>query len=143
MGRTARGVKAITLSSEDQVVGLEVLPKDSNVDLLVCTAGGYGKRIPVEEYRTQGRGGSGIITQKSIDKLGKVVTAKAVIDTDDIVITTDQGQTIRMSSNDVSKMGRNTQGVRLISLKTGEFVTGVAIIHDEGDEDTPAPIDSN
>ncbi|MCJ8275280.1 MAG: DNA gyrase subunit A, partial [Bdellovibrionales bacterium] len=115
MGRNARGVKAITLANGDEVVGLEVLPKDSQLDLLVCTTGGYGKRVPVEDYRTQGRGGSGIITQKSIDKLGELVTAKGVIDTDDVVITTDQGQTIRMSCKDVSKMGRNTQGVRLIS----------------------------
>lgn len=143
MGRTARGVKAITLAQGDQVVGLEVLPKDSKLDLLICTAGGYGKRVPVEEYRTQGRGGSGIITQKSVDKLGEVVTARGVIDTDDIVITTDQGQTIRMSCAGVSKMGRNTQGVRLISLKPGEFVTGVALIHDEGEDDAGVPIDSN
>ncbi|MEM7645563.1 MAG: DNA gyrase subunit A [Pseudomonadota bacterium] len=143
MGRTARGVKAITLSKDDGVVGLEVLPKDSKVDLLVCTAGGYGKRVPVEEYRTQGRGGSGIITQKSVDKLGDVVTGRGVIETDDIVITTDQGQTIRMSCGGVSKMGRNTQGVRLISLKSDEYVTGVALIHDDGSDDSGTPIDSN
>ncbi len=143
MGRTARGVKAITLGKEDHVVGLEVLPKDSKLDLLICTSSGYGKRVPVEEYRTQGRGGSGIITQKSTDKLGEVVTARAVLDTDDIVITTDQGQTIRMPCNDVSKMGRNTQGVRLISLKPGEYVTGVALIQDEDSDDQGNPIDSN
>ncbi len=143
MGRTARGVKAITLHKDDQVVGLEVLPKDSKLDLLICTAAGYGKRVPVEEYRTQGRGGSGIITQKSVEKLGDVVTARGVIDTDDIVITTDKGQTIRMSCGDISKMGRNTQGVRLISLKPGEFVTGVALIHDEDSDEHGNPIDSN
>lgn len=143
MGRTARGVKAITLGKEDEVVGLEVLPKDSKLDMLICTAGGYGKRVPIEDYRTQGRGGSGIITQKSTDKLGKVVSSRGVLDSDDIVITTDQGQTIRMSCDGVSKMGRNTQGVRLISLKPGEYVTGVAIIHDEDSDDSGNPIDSN
>jgi DNA gyrase subunit A len=143
MGRTARGVRAIALSEGDQVVGLEVIPKDSSLDLLVCTTGGYGKRVPVSEYRIQGRGGSGIITQKSIDRLGDVVTARGVLDTDDIVITTDQGQTIRMSSKDVSEMGRNTQGVRLISLKLEEFVTGVAIVHDEGDDEGDSNIDVN
>jgi DNA gyrase subunit A len=143
MGRTARGVKAITLSKDDSVVGLEVLPKDSKLDLLVCTTGGYGKRVPISEYRTQGRGGSGIITQKSIEKLGDVVTARGVIETDDIVITTDQGQTIRMSCGGVSIVGRNTQGVRMISLKQGEFVTGVAVIHDEDDDDATNPVDSN
>ncbi len=143
MGRTARGVKAMNLAPDDKVVGLEVLPKESNLDLLVCTTGGYGKRVPIEEYRTQGRGGSGIITQKSVDKLGDVVTARGVIDSDDIVITTDQGQTIRMSCADVSKMGRNTQGVRLISLKPGEYVTGVAVINDEGDDENSGSIESN
>ena len=143
MGRTARGVKAITLAKEDQVVGLEVIPKESSMDLLICTESGYGKRVPVEEYRTQGRGGSGIITQKNTDKLGKVVTARGVIDTDDIVITTDQGQTIRMSCGGVSKMGRNTQGVRLITLKPGEFVTGVALIQDEESDESGNPIDTN
>jgi DNA gyrase subunit A len=142
MGRTARGVKAITLSKDDAVVGLEVIPKDSKMDLLICTAGGYGKKVPIEEYRTQGRGGSGIITQKSVDKLGDVVTARAVIDTDDIVVATDQGQTIRMSCGGVSKMGRNTQGVRLISLKVGEYVTGVALIQEDNDE-TKNAIDHN
>ncbi len=143
MGRTARGVRAITLAEGDQVMGIEVLPKDSSLDLLVCTTGGYGKRVPVAEYRLQGRGGSGIITQKSIDKLGEVVTARGVLDTDEIVITTDQGQTIRMSCRDVSQMGRNTQGVRLISLKTDEYVTGVALIHDDNEDETAANIELN
>lgn len=144
MGRTARGVKAITLAEGDAVVGMEVLPKDTKLDLLICTTGGYGKRVPIEEYRTQGRGGSGIITQKTVDKLGDVVTARGVLETDDIVITTDQGQTIRMSCSGVSKIGRNTQGVRLISLNMGEYVTGVALIHDEGEDDeNPTPIDAN
>ena len=143
MGRVARGVKAIRLSSNDSVVGLEVLPENSNLHLLVCTTDGYGKRVPIEEYRIQGRGGSGIITQKTMDR-GDLVTARVVLDTDDIVITTDQGQTIRMSCSGISKMGRNTQGVRLISLKPGEFVTGVALIHDdENDNGIHSNIESN
>jgi len=133
MGRTARGVKGITLSSGDEVVGLSVVPKDSNVDFLVATTGGHGKRVPVEEFRIQSRGGSGIICQKGVEKLGKVVTAKCVLGTDDIVLATDQGQTIRMNCDGISKMGRSTQGVRLISLKSGEYVTSAAIIHDDGD----------
>ncbi len=144
MGRTARGVKAINLSPEDSVVGLEVLSANSNLHLLVCTDRGYGKRVPVEEYRIQGRGGSGIITQKTADKQGDLVTARVVLDTDDIVITTDQGQTIRMSCSGISKMGRNTQGVRLISLKPGEFVTGVALVHDdENDSQINSNVESN
>ena len=143
MGRTARGVKAITLGKEDQVVGLGVLPKDSKVDLLIATTGGYGKRVEIEDFRVQSRGGVGIICQKGVDKLGQVIAAKGVLDTDDIVITTDQGQTIRMSCHGISKMGRNTQGVRLISLKPGEFSTGCAVIHDDDSEDTNISIDPN
>ena len=139
MGRTARGVKAIKLSPQDSVVGLDVLSENSNLHLLVCTTRGYGKRVPIEEYRIQGRGGSGIITQKNVER-GDLVSARVVLDTDDIVITTDQGQTIRMSCSGISKMSRNTQGVRLISLKPGEFVTGVALIHDDEDD---SPIHSN
>ncbi len=142
MGRTARGVKVIRLASGDSVVGLEVLPENSNLHLLVCTVGGYGKRVPIEDYRIQGRGGSGIITQKAMDNKSDLVTAKVVLNTDDIVITTDQGQTIRMSCSGISKMSRNTQGVRLISLKPKEFVTGVALIHDD-DSDINPNIDSN
>ena len=143
MGRTARGVKAISLGKDDKVVGLEVLPKESNIALLIATAGGYGKRVEISEFRTQSRGGVGIICQKGIDKLGKVREAKGVLDTDDVVITTDQGQTIRMSCSGISKMGRNTQGVRLISLKGGEFLTGVAVIHDDDDAENSTSIDPN
>ena len=136
MGRTARGVKAITLGKEDSVVGLGVLQKESKVDLLIATDGGYGKRVEIEDFRIQSRGGVGIICQKGVDKLGKVICAKGILDTDDIVITTDQGQTIRMSSSGISKMGRNTQGVRLISLKSEEFATSCAVIHDDENEDS-------
>ena len=95
--------------------------------------------MPIEEYRSQRRGGAGIITQKSVDKLGDLVTARVVKDTDDIVITTDQGQTIRVSCQGISRMSRNTQGVRLISLKPGEFVTAVALVHDDKQEDEIHP----
>jgi len=143
MGRTARGVKAISLGKDDGVVGMEVIPKDANVDLMVATVGGYGKRVPAADFRIQSRGGVGIICQKGTDKLGKVVTAKTVLDTDDVVIATDQGQTIRMSCGGISKMSRNTQGVRLISLKGDEYVTSAAIINDDEDGDVAAPVDSH
>ncbi len=135
MGRTARGVRGIMLSKEDEVVGVEVVPKEGAGNILIATAGGYGKRAEMTEYRAQNRGGVGIITQKTSDKIGQVVTCRTVTDIDDIVVTTDQGQTIRMSCKDISVLGRNTQGVRLISLKESEYVTSVAVVRDENDSD--------
>ncbi|MCB9072649.1 MAG: DNA gyrase subunit A [Bdellovibrionaceae bacterium] len=134
MGRTARGVRGISLSKEDHVVGMEVVSKEGIANILIATAGGYGKRAEMSEYRRQNRGGVGIITQKTSDKIGQVVTCRRVNDTDDIVVSTDQGQTIRMACKDISVLGRNTQGVRLISLKETEFVTSVAVVQSEDDE---------
>ena len=115
---------------------MEVIPKDCKDTILIVTEKGYGKRTAVEEYRAQSRGGVGIITQKVSDKVGKVVTAKRVAETDQIMITTNQGQNIRMKTTDVSCLGRNTQGVRLINLNKDEYVTGVAVIGvDDEDEE--------
>lgn len=136
MGRTARGVRGITLSKDDLVVGCEVFSKEGQSNILIVTAGGYGKRTKLEEYREQSRGGVGVITQKTTDKIGHVVTCRSVLDTDDIVVTTDQGQTIRMSCADISVLGRNTQGVRLISLKEEEYVTSTAVVGGEHNEES-------
>ena len=131
MGRTARGVKGITLGKNDHVVGMEVIPKKCVETILIVTSGGYGKRTSLEEYRVQSRGGMGIITQKVNNKVGYVVTATMVKGMDQIMITTNQGQVIRMSCSGVSKVSRNTQGVRLINLKEGERVTGAALFEVE------------
>ncbi|MCB0412862.1 MAG: DNA gyrase subunit A [Bdellovibrionales bacterium] len=133
MGRTARGVKGITLGKEDKVVGMEVIPKDCEDTILIVTEGGYGKRTPISEYRTQSRGGVGIITQKTTDRVGNVIAAKRVDSTNKVMITTNEGQSILMKCSDISTFGRNTQGVRLINVKNGEYVTGVAIL--DADED--------
>jgi DNA gyrase subunit A len=143
MGRAARGVKGVTLSSDkESVVGMDIIPADSKDTILVVSKLGYGKRTSVEEYRLQGRGGVGTITQKVTDKVGDVVSVKIVAETDQVMITTDKGQSIRMKVSDISIIGRNTQGVRLINLNAGEIVTGVAIIaesdEDEGNNETPA-----
>lgn len=135
MGRTARGVRGITLSKDDQVVGCEVFNKDGQSNILIVTEGGYGKRTQLDEYREQSRGGVGVITQKTTDKIGLVVTCRSVLDTDDIVVTTDQGQTIRMPCSGISLLGRNTQGVRLISLKENEYVTSAAVVGNEDNEE--------
>lgn len=134
-GRATRGVKGIQLKKGDQVIGMAVIPKDSTKSILIVTAGGYGKRTLVKEYRRQTRGGTGIITQKITEKVGLVVSARMVHSTDQIMITTNNGQSIRMKCSDISQVGRNTQGVKLMNLKTDEFVTGMALLED-GNEDS-------
>lgn len=139
MGRSARGVKGVTLGKEDIVVGMEIIDKSTKATILMVTENGYGKRTTVEEYRTQSRGGVGIITQKTTDKVGAVVGTRMVLDTDELMITTDKGQTIRMNASDISILGRNTQGVRLITLNQDEKVTGIARIGDTGDDVIDGP----
>lgn len=132
MGRSARGVKGITLGKEDIVIGMEVLAKGTKDTVLMVTSKGYGKRSEVEEYRVQSRGGVGIITQKTTDKVGIVVGTKKVASTQELILSTDKGQVIRMRIADISVLGRNTQGVRLINLDDkDEVVTGLAVVEDE------------
>jgi DNA gyrase subunit A len=132
MGRAARGVKGITLSKDDAVVAMEVLEKGTKDTILMVTSKGYGKRSDTEEYRIQSRGGVGIITQKTTDKVGNVVGTKKVSATQELILSTDQGQVIRMKISDISILGRNTQGVRLINLDDKqEFVKGIAVVDDE------------
>ncbi|MCM2280516.1 MAG: DNA gyrase subunit A [Bdellovibrionaceae bacterium] len=138
MGRSARGVRGVTLAEKDAVVGLEILDKSSKATILMVTDNGFGKRTLLEEYRTQSRGGVGIITQKTTDKVGLVVGTRSVLDTDEVMITTDKGQIIRMNCSDISVVGRNTQGVKLINLNPDEKVTGLALITEEAGEESLA-----
>lgn len=132
MGRAARGVKGITLSKEDIVIGMEILEKDTKDTILMVTSKGYGKRSETGEYRVQSRGGVGIITQKTTDKVGNVIGTTKVRPTQELILSTDQGQVIRMKITDISVLGRNTQGVRLINLdEKQEFVTSLAVVDDE------------
>ncbi len=127
MGRTAYGVTGIRLDQngeKDKVVSMEVLKQKATV--LTVTENGYGKRTDIDEYRVQGRGGSGIITVKTNDRNGSVVGVKQVTDDDDVMIITDRGKIIRMKVQGISVMGRNTQGVRLIQLESGEKVVAFA-----------------
>jgi DNA gyrase subunit A len=132
MGRTARGVKGMTLAKEDVVVGMEVFEKGAKDTILMVTQSGYGKRSELEEYRIQSRGGVGIITQKTTDKVGLVVGTRKVKATQEVILSTDKGQNIRMKVSDISVLGRNTQGVRLINLsEKEEMVTSLAVVDDE------------
>lgn len=132
MGRNARGVKGITLSEKDFVVAMEVLEKNTPDTILMVTSKGYGKRSEVSEYRIQSRGGVGIITQKTTDKVGIVIGTRKVSAAQELILSTDQGQVIRMKVSDISVLGRNTQGVRLINLdEKQEVVSGLAVVLDE------------
>ncbi|MBT3181376.1 MAG: DNA gyrase subunit A [Deltaproteobacteria bacterium] len=129
MGRTARGVRGISLKKDDFVVGMEVLSTEASV--LTVTERGYGKRSACDEYRVQSRGGSGIITIKVAGRNGPVVGVMQVTDSDDIMLVTDGGTVIRSRSKEIPTIGRNTQGVRLISLGKEEKVVNVAKLAEE------------
>lgn len=124
MGRLARGIRGIRLSKEDEVVGVEVVSPHSQI--LTVTENGYGKRTQASEYRIQNRGGSGIFTVKRTKKTGDVVGIRTVTDEDDLMIISNKGKIIRLQAIDIPVQGRNTQGVRLITLEEGEKVVAVA-----------------
>jgi DNA gyrase subunit A len=131
MGRTATGVKGITLDSDDEVVGMEVL--EENNEILIVTKNGYGKRTPSAEYRIQGRGGKGIKTCHVTEKNGCLVSMRAVTGEEDLMLITTGGVLIRIDVASISSMGRNTQGVKLISIKESEneYVATVAKVEKE------------
>ena len=124
LSRTARGIKGIRISKEDEVVGMEVVSPYTQI--LTVTANGYGKRTQASEYRVQNRGGSGIFTVKRTQKTGDVVSIKTVADEDELMLIADQGKIIRLRATDIPTQGRTTQGVRLITLEEGERVVAVA-----------------
>jgi DNA gyrase subunit A len=133
MGRTARGVRGVTLDSgADEVVAMVTGGTDEN--LLVVTKNGYGKRSPLADYRVTGRGGKGVITVKTSDRNGPVVALKKVVDDDELMIMTKSGVIIRLPIKGVSLQGRNTQGVRLINLEEGDEVMDVARVANEDEE---------
>jgi DNA gyrase subunit A len=124
MGRTAGGVKGISLSKDDQVIGMDII--EEGFDVLTVTEKGYGKKTPIEEYRIQNRGGKGIRTCNITDKNGHVVSLRVVSDEHDLMIISVNGVIIRLHVQDISRTGRNTQGVRLIRIGEGEGVATVA-----------------
>ena len=96
---------------------------------------GIGKRTPFDEYRKQSRGGKGIITIKTTDKVGSVVGALSVTDTDEVMLSTSQGQTVRTGCKDIRLCGRNTQGVKLINLNEGDKLVAIARVISEQQEE--------
>jgi len=129
MGRIAAGVTGIRMDPEDRVVGMDAL--DEGATILTVTENGYGKRTRTEEYRRQNRGGKGILTIKTTERNGLVVFAYQVSDQDQLMLMTVQGKIIRLRVADISTIGRNTQGVKLIDLAEDEKVAGVAKVMED------------
>lgn len=130
-GRGTMGVKGVELeeNAEDAVVGIISVDKgDTATTVLIVSEQGNGKRTDVEDYRLTNRGGKGVTTMNITEKTGKVVAIKAVLETDDLMITTKSGMTIRMSVANIRVMGRATQGVRVIRLDEGEQIADIALL---------------
>ncbi len=141
MGRAAFGVKGITLEQGDRVVGAELARPGAT--LLTMTENGYGKRTAIEEYRLTHRGGKGVIDIKTGDRNGNVVAMLQVTDADQVMIITNKGTLIRSRVADVSIIGRNTQGVRVMSLsQDGEKVVGATRAPEEREADAAAAVAS-
>lgn len=147
MGRGASGVKGISLSSDqDEVIGMVVVPNEES-NLLVVSEKGFGKQTPISEYRMTNRGGKGVKTLNVSDKVGRVIAIKQIeSDEDDLMIITRRGIAIRLNVGGISKLGRNTQGVRLIRLKGEDEIASVAKVIEsdkEEGEDGASPIEED
>lgn len=159
MGRAAGGVKGIELEETDRVIGLVVIPMTPDADgdlmtknpalsLLTITTNGYGKRTAIDEYRvqpetgkprSQSRGGKGRADIKTSERNGPSVAAVGVVEGDDVVVVTKQGQLVRMNAAGISQIGRGTQGVRVVSLNEGDAVVAASRVPAETPEATDAP----
>jgi DNA gyrase subunit A len=144
IGRTASGVRGITLGHDgDQVVGM-VCVENENEDILVVSENGYGKRSKIEDYRLTNRGGKGVKTINITEKTGELISIKSVDDSNDLMIITQSGLTIRMSISSLRILGRTAQGVRLINLKEGDKIASITIVPaSEDPEEALANVDDN
>ncbi len=144
MGRNATGVRGIKLAQGQNVVSLITIKENmSSTDVLVATENGYGKRTVMEEYPVQKRGGQGVIAIQTSGRNGNVVGAVAVADDDEIMLITDSGTLVRTPVKDVSQMGRNTQGVRLIRLSEDERLVEVERIENLSQEEDVSDLEAS
>lgn len=135
MGRIAGGVRAIKLEDDDEVVSMELVQKDE--ELLVVTTNGYGKRTPVEEYKVQVRGGKGLLTydKAKFKKTGELVGAMVVNEDDEILLINSDGIIIRIEAKEVSKLGRATQGVKIMRVEENANIIAMAKVVKEDEEE--------
>ena len=134
-GRTAGGVRGIKVSSEDEVVGVLVLDKNTDKNLVTVTDNGFGKQTPISEYRLQHRGGSGIIGHKVNEKTGSVVGIEIASSDQDIVMISNRGQMLRTNLRELSVYGRASQGVRVMNLKPQEKISSIELVVSSEDEE--------
>jgi DNA gyrase subunit A len=133
MGRDASGVQGMRLRGDDEVISVAIASDDA--DLLVVTENGYGKRTRVAEYPKKGRGGMGVKTVQLTEARGYLVGARVVRDGYTVMLISTGGTVIRMSVDDIRRMGRSTQGVIVMRLREGELVSSLAPVIDSGDDD--------
>lgn len=135
IGRTARGVKGITLGKKDYLVSMDIItPGTLGAAILSGTEKGFGKRTPIEDYPLQSRGGKGVITIKTSPRNGNLVGVQQITEQDDVMLITDKGKIIRLRGEEISVIGRNTQGVKLIELEPGERVMAVTRLAEREEE---------
>ncbi len=143
MGRVSRGVRGMRLAAGEKIIALIIAQQDGGT-ILTATELGYGKRTELDQYRVQGRGGSGIISIKTSERNGQVIGAVQVRDEDQIMLITDGGTLVRTPVKDVSLVGRNTQGVKLINLTKGEKLVGLErVLEEVGQEDETDEVDAS
>ena len=142
-GRKTMGVKGIKLSSkEDYVVGMLVVKREGTI--LVATEKGYGKRTDVIQYRTQTRGGKGVLTMRCTEKTGKMVRIMEVVDSDDLIVITNAGVLMRQPVAAIRTIGRVTQGVRLVKLDGGSMISSITrVVHEDGPISESEVVDQN
>ena len=128
MGRSASGVRGIALKDGDEVVSSDIVSDDKDKDLLVVMANGYGKRTALNLFKKQKRGGSGIKAAKVTGKTGEVVGVSVIKDTEELIVISKKGQVIRVLIKKISRLGRATQGVRIMALKAGDKIASVVFV---------------
>ena len=131
VGRTAQGVIGMRLDEDDEVIGMESIIGNKNATLLAITENGFGKRTELDEYRIQNRGGRGVITYKVTPKTGNVVGIRIATGTEDVMLVTDKGTIIRLKVDEISVLGRSTQGVTLMRTNDGGKVVSIELINPE------------
>src|SRR5690606_17657651 len=132
MGRTAQGVRGIRLSKNDYVVSMVVVRRN-DAQLLIIGENGYGKRTALNEFRLTKRGAKGVIAMNLTVKTGKVVGMMTVLDNQDLIVITTKGILIRQNIRDIRTIGRNTQGVKLIRLDSGDQISDFTIVNEDED----------
>ena len=138
MGRTARGVRGIRMAEGHSMISL-IIPRE-NGRILTIAERGYGKRTPVTDFPTKGRGNQGVIAMQTSERNGSLIGAVQVFDGDEMMLITDQGTLVRTRCDEVSELSRNTQGVRVIRLREAEHLVGLQRIEEDA-EDAVEPVE--